>query len=85
MKIEYTTHGTCSKMILIDVDDDSKVINDVQFIGGCPGNTIGLSAMVRGQKAEDVIKKLEGIRCGMKPTSCPDQLANALRQFLQQS
>ncbi|MBQ2181173.1 MAG: TSCPD domain-containing protein, partial [Bacteroidaceae bacterium] len=49
MKIEYTTHGTCSKMILIDVDDDSKVINDVQFIGGCPGNTIGLSAMVRGQ------------------------------------
>lgn len=72
-------------MILIDVDDDSKVINDVQFIGGCPGNTIGLSAMVRGQKAEDVIKKLEGIRCGMKPTSCPDQLANALRQFLQQS
>ena len=56
MKIEYTTHGTCSKMILIDVDDDSKVINDVQFIGGCPGNTIGLSAMVRGQKAEDVIK-----------------------------
>ncbi len=85
MKIEYTTHGTCSKMILIDVDDDSKVINDVQFIGGCPGNTIGLSAMVRGQKAEDVIKKLEGIRCGMKPTSCPDQLAKALRQSLQQS
>jgi uncharacterized protein (TIGR03905 family) len=85
MKIEYTTHGTCTKMILIDVDDDSKVINDVQFIGGCPGNTIGLSAMVRGQKAEDVIKKLEGIQCGMKPTSCPDQLANALRQSLQQS
>lgn len=85
MKIEYSTHGTCSKMILIDVDDSSKVINDVQFIGGCPGNTIGLSTMVKGQKAEDVIKKLEGIKCGMKPTSCPDQLAHALRQSLQQS
>ena len=85
MTIEYTTHGTCSKMIIIDVDDNSKVINNVQFIGGCSGNTIGLSALVKGQKVEDVIKKLEGIKCGMKPTSCPDQLANALRQSLLQS
>ena len=78
----YETQGTCSKAIELDVDDATGVINSVQFIGGCAGNTMGISQLVRGMKAEDVISKLEGIRCGMKPTSCPDQLANALRQVI---
>jgi uncharacterized protein (TIGR03905 family) len=82
MKTVYETTGTCSKAIELDVDDATGVINSVQFIGGCPGNTTGISQLVRGMKVEDVIRKLEGIRCGMKPTSCPDQLATALRQVL---
>ena len=80
MKTVYETKGTCSKAIVIDYDEQTGVINDVEFVGGCPGNTIGVATLVRGQKAADVIAKLEGIRCGVKPTSCPDQLAQALRQ-----
>ena len=80
MKTIYETNGTCSKAIELDVDDATGIINSVQFIGGCPGNTIGVAQLVRGQKMEDVIQKLEGITCGVKPTSCPDQLAKALRQ-----
>ena len=82
MKTVYTTQGTCSKAIELDVDDATGIINSVQFVGGCPGNTIGISQLVRGMKAEDVINKLEGVRCGMKPTSCPDQLARALLQIV---
>lgn len=80
MKTIYETKGTCSKAIELDVDDATGIINSVQFIGGCAGNTTGISQLVRGMKAEDVISKLEGVRCGVKPTSCPDQLAHALRQ-----
>ena len=82
MKPIYETKGTCSKAIELDVDDATGIINSVQFIGGCAGNTTGISQLVRGMKAEDVISKLEGVRCGVKPTSCPDQLAHALRQAL---
>lgn len=82
MKYEYEPQGTCSKRILLDIDDDTKVINSVEFVGGCPGNTVGVSTLVRGQKVEDVIPKLEGIPCGMKRTSCPDQLAQALKLAL---
>lgn len=82
MKTIYETKGTCSKAIELDVDDATGIINSVQFIGGCAGNTTGISQLVRGMKAEDVISKLEGVRCGVKPTSCPDQLAHALRQTL---
>lgn len=84
MKTVYETKGTCSKAIELDVDDATGIINSVQFVGGCPGNTVGVAQLVQGQKAEDVIGKLEGITCGMKPTSCPDQLARALRQCLMQ-
>ena len=84
MKIEYQPQGTCSQMILADIDDETRIINSVQFIGGCPGNTLGISSLVKGQKIDDVIQKLEGIRCGMKTTSCPDQLSRALRQALPQ-
>lgn len=82
MKTIYETRGTCSKAIELDVDDATGIINSVQFIGGCAGNTTGISQLVRGMKAEDVISKLEGVRCGVKSTSCPDQLAHALRQAL---
>lgn len=82
MKTIYETTGTCSKAIVLDVDDATGIINSVQFIGGCAGNTTGIAQLVRGQKAEDIINKLEGVTCGMKPTSCPDQLARALRQAL---
>ena len=82
MKTIYETKGTCSKAIELDIDEATGVINSVQFLGGCPGNTLGVAQLVKGQKAEDVISKLEGITCGVKPTSCPDQLAQALRQVM---
>lgn len=82
MKFEYTTQGTCSKAILLDIDEHQHTINDVSFIGGCMGNTLGIASLVRGRKAEEVVKRLEGIRCGMKATSCPDQLAQALKSVL---
>lgn len=84
MVIEYTTQGTCSRAIRLALSQDH-IIEGVEFEGGCKGNTQGISALVRGQKAEDVIKRLRGIRCGVKPTSCPDQLALALEQAIQQA
>lgn len=78
--IEYKTTGTCSRQIDIDVEDG--VITDCKFHGGCMGNTAGVAALVRGMKAEDAIKRLRGIKCGFKPTSCPDQLAIALEKAL---
>ena len=82
MKTVYETTGTCSKAIEVDVDDATGIINSVQFYGGCPGNTAGIAQLVRGMKAEDVISRFEGITCGMKPTSCPDQLACALKSMV---
>lgn len=78
MKTVYETTGTCAKAIALDVDEATGTINEVQFIGGCHGNTQGIAALVKGQKAQDVAARLKGIHCGMKPTSCPDQLAKAL-------
>lgn len=77
----YTTSGTCAKFINFELDDENRLHN-VQFVGGCPGNAIGVSRLVDGQRAEDVIKMLRGIHCGNKPTSCPDQLAQALEKEL---
>lgn len=79
MKYEYKTKGTCSQRILFDVEDGK--VRDVQFIGGCNGNLKGIGALVEGMAIEDVIAKLQGIRCGMKQTSCPDQLAKALAEL----
>ena len=76
--IEYTTKGVCSRKILIDTEDG--VITDCKFVGGCAGNTQGVAALVVGMKVEDAIKKIKGIKCGFKPTSCPDQLALALEE-----
>ena len=78
MQYEYKTHGTCSSRIYFDLENG--IVRNVRFIGGCSGNTQGISKLVEGMKAEEVISKLEGIRCGFKPTSCPDQLAKALRE-----
>lgn len=79
--LTYQTQGTCSKLINVAIDDDG-LVSDVQFIGGCAGNTTGIAQLVRGMRPEDVIKRLEGVRCGYKPTSCPDQLTQALRKLM---
>lgn len=81
MKYTYYTHGTCSSQIDFELDEQG-VIRGVQFMGGCHGNLQGISVLLRGMNAVDAIAKLQGIRCGYKNTSCPDQLANALRQAL---
>ncbi len=84
MQYHYETRGTCSRAIDIDLDEATGTIRSVRFTGGCNGNTKGLTALVEGQKAADVITRLQGIRCGMRPTSCPDQLAEALTEVLEQ-
>lgn len=81
VKAIFHTRGTCSQQIELEVDDNH-IIQHVAFVGGCHGNTQGIALLVRGQKADDVIVRLEGIRCGMKPTSCPDQLARALKEAI---
>ncbi len=80
MKKIFETQGTCARAIAFDVDDATGTVNEVQFLGGCNGNTSGISALVKGMHIDDVIQKLQGINCGNKGTSCPDQLAKALRQ-----
>ena len=77
----YKPTGVCSKEINIELDGD--VIKSVKFTGGCSGNTQGVAALVAGMKVSDAISRLEGIRCGIRETSCPDQLAKALKQALQ--
>ena len=79
--MKYKTQGTCSQEIEIELKDG--VIDSVNFTGGCNGNLKGIGALVKGMKPEDVIARLEGIQCGMKPTSCPDQLARALESIVQ--
>lgn len=74
--IEYRTKGTCSRMVIVDVEDG--VITDCRFEGGCSGNTQGVAALVIGMRVEDAIARIKGIKCGPRPTSCPDQLALAL-------
>ena len=78
MKFEYKTRGTCSTRIILDVEDN-KLVN-VEYIGGCNGNLQGISRLVKGMDIDEVIARLKGIHCGMKETSCPDQLATALLQ-----
>ncbi len=82
MKQVFRTQGVCSQAIAIDLDEATGIINEVQFAGGCHGNTQGVAALVKGQKAEDIIPRIQGIKCGAKNTSCPDQLACALAQML---
>lgn len=83
MTIEYTPRGVCSRFFSIKVEDG--VIQSVQIIGGCDGNLQGISRLIEGMKVEDAIARMEGIRCGGKPTSCPDQITKALRTALPQA
>ena len=79
MKISYKTRGTCSSMIDLEVENN-KIMN-VRFTGGCNGNLQGISKLVQGMDIDEVIARLEGIHCGNRPTSCPDQLSKALRMI----
>lgn len=78
--IEYNPMGVCSNKMIVECGND-EIITNVKIVGGCPGNTVGVSKLAIGRKIDDVIETLEGIKCGMKPTSCPDQLSKALRQL----
>lgn len=81
--MEYKTKGVCSSAITFDLDEENRVHN-VQFQGGCSGNTQGVAKLIEGMDAEEAKNRLSGIRCGFRPTSCPDQLARALAQALEQ-
>lgn len=80
----YKTRGTCSQAIEFEIDEN-KVLHNVRFIGGCSGNTQGISKLVEGMDTAEVIKRLEGINCGGRGTSCPDQLSLALKAVLEQA
>ena len=79
----YKTQGTCSSQITFDIIDNK--LHNVHFTVGCNGNTQGVAALVEGMDVNEVIQRVEGIRCGLRPTSCPDQLAQALKAALQQA
>ena len=76
----YKTKGVCAQGIEFEIDDNKKVHN-IKFTGGCSGNTQGVARLVEGMKVKDAIARLEGIHCGPRPTSCPDQLAQALKEY----
>ena len=78
----FKTKGVCSSAISFELDDEKKIHN-VKFQGGCSGNTQGVAKLVEGMDAEEVIRRLYGIRCGHRPTSCPDQLSQAIKEALQ--
>lgn len=78
MTYEYTPKGVCSRKMIIEIDDG--IVTDVQIMGGCNGNLKGISSLVKGMPVDEVISRLEGITCGFKGTSCPDQLAQALKE-----
>ena len=77
MQFTYKTKGTCSQMISFEIEDNK--VKNVSFLGGCNGNLKGIAALVEGMDMDEVIARVEGVRCGMKATSCPDQLAQALK------
>ncbi len=81
MQYTYSTKGTCSRQINLELSDEG-IIKNVEFIGGCNGNTKGVAALCIGRKADEIIEILKGIKCGSKPTSCPEQLAFALKEAL---
>lgn len=78
MQYEYKTRGVCASKILFEINDN--VVSNIRFIGGCSGNTQGVSLLADGMPVDEVISRLKGVKCGMKPTSCPDQLATALME-----
>ena len=83
MTYTYTPMGVCSRQMTVEIENG--MIRHVDVLGGCNGNLKGISSLLQGMRVEDAIARLQGIRCGMRPTSCPDQLSIALRQALEQS
>lgn len=83
MQYEYRTKGTCSQKIFFDIEDNK--LKNVQFLGGCNGNLKGICSLVDGMDVDEVIRRVDGICCGMKSTSCPDQLAQALKEAKKQA
>lgn len=79
MEINYTPKGVCSKKIYVEIEDG--IIQNVTFYGGCHGNTQGVAALAKGMQVDEVINRLKDIKCGMKPTSCPAQLAKCLQEY----
>lgn len=79
----YKTSGTCARAINFEVENNT--VKNVEFVGGCSGNTQGVARLIEGMDIDEAIRRIEGIRCGMKPTSCPDQLAKALKQYKEQN
>ena len=79
MKYIYEPQGVCSMQMIFEIEGDT--IKDLKIIGGCPGNTVGVSALVKGKKVDEIIELLKGIPCGMKGTSCPDQVSKALQEY----
>lgn len=79
MEINYTPKGVCSKKIHVEIEDG--IIQNVMFYGGCHGNTQGVAALAKGMQVDEVINRLKDIKCGMKPTSCPAQLAKCLQEY----
>lgn len=82
MKYSYRPNGVCSRMISFDIEDGT--VKNIKFTGGCSGNTQGVASLAEGMKADEIIERLSGIRCGFKGTSCPDQLAKAVKEALAQ-
>lgn len=80
MEYRYKPEGVCSREMIFDIEGD--IVKSVKIVGGCAGNTAGISSLVKGMKIKDIIEKLKGIPCGYKGTSCPDQLAKALEQYI---
>ena len=81
MKYSFRPKGVCSQEMRVELDEQG-IVRDLQVLGGCSGNLQGISALVKGMDAQEAIRRLKGIHCGFKPTSCPDQLASALRKYL---
>ena len=78
---EHVNRGTCSRSVAFDIDDEGRIRN-VSFFGGCSGNTQGVAALTEGMDAKEAAARMRGIRCGMRPTSCPDQLARGIEEAL---
>lgn len=78
-KIEFTPRGVCAKLLVIEIENN--IIKSYKSLGGCPGNSLGIAALVKDMTVDEAIERLSGIRCGMKPTSCPNELAKALVEY----
>ena len=79
MEYRYEPEGVCSYEMIFEIDGD--VVKSLKIIGGCPGNTVGVSKLIENKKIDDIIKMLKGINCGSRRTSCPDQIARALEEY----